>query len=187
MLTRAACALGVMLLAGCAGESIPAPLAADHPANPAAAESELPPRSDTLALAPAEPVPGAADRITTGGDRSTGSPGEGHAHHQHGDAQPQPGATTPATVTPGTGPDPHAGHGNHGGVATTRPAGTQPTYLCPMHPEVVSSNPNEPCPRCGMKINKPLRPVTAPGALRAAPAGGHDAHQGDAHQGHGGH
>jgi hypothetical protein len=183
MLTRAACALGLMLLAGCASESIPASPPADHPANPAAAESELPPPSHTLALAPTGPD-AAHKQMSSGSDQSRGSPSEEHAHHQHADAQQQPSADAATPMTPGANGGPHAGHLNQGGAAKTRPATTQPLYVCPMHPEVVSLNPNDLCPKCNMKINKPVRPATAPAPVPAplAPAGGHDAHQG-----HGGH
>jgi hypothetical protein len=44
-------------------------------------------------------------------------------------------------------------------------------YACPMHPDVTSTDPNAPCPKCGMKINWPVkRSTTAP----AAPAHQHD-------------
>jgi hypothetical protein len=41
-------------------------------------------------------------------------------------------------------------------------------YACPMHADVTSMNPNDRCPKCGMKINKPVKrgtsPATKPGA-----------------------
>jgi len=42
-------------------------------------------------------------------------------------------------------------------------------YQCPMHPEVRSNNPNDRCPKCNMKINKPVKAATMP-------AGGHEGH-----------
>jgi hypothetical protein len=182
MLTRVASALGLVLFTGCASAPVIEPLPADHPANPAAAEVEPPPPSQTLALNNAG-VHGLANPKSTAANHPAGATGDGHAHHHNAEAQPQPRAADPdpgGSVTS----NPHAHHGNHGGAAATRPATTQPLYVCPMHPEVVSSNPNDRCPKCGMKINKPLRPTSPPAQVPAAPApaGGLDAHKG-----HGGH
>ena len=35
--------------------------------------------------------------------------------------------------------------------STTTPAGTATVYTCPMHPEVVASQPGQ-CPKCGMDL-----------------------------------
>lgn len=34
-------------------------------------------------------------------------------------------------------------------------------FVCPMHPHITSSNPEDRCPECGMKINKPVPPGAA--------------------------
>jgi hypothetical protein len=39
-----------------------------------------------------------------------------------------------------------------------------------MHPDVTSTNPSDRCPKCGMKINKPVKPSTAPATRPAPPA-----------------
>ena len=63
---------------------------------------------------------------------------------EHDSAGGQQGLTTPS-VTP---PEPHAGHAMRQQPATDK----QPvTYTCPMHPEVVSSQPGT-CPKCGMLL-----------------------------------
>jgi hypothetical protein len=73
----------------------------------------------------------------------------------------------------------HAGHGQ----ASTQPAPGQQLYMCPMHPEVTSTNPNAPCPKCGMKINKPVKPgTTRPATQPGPPADDHSTHRQ-----HGGH
>jgi hypothetical protein len=61
--------------------------------------------------------------------------------------------------------------------ATTAVAGL---YACPMHPDVTSRNPNDRCPKCGMRINKPVTATTAP-ATRPAAAPDHAGHSGAGH------
>jgi len=87
--------------------------------------------------------------------------GQGHMHH--GDTMPQ---------------------GQMGEAPASRPADTQPSqqlYACPMHAEVTSTNPADRCPKCGMKINKPVKGKTPGVATKPT------ATQGTAHESHGGH
>ena len=54
-------------------------------------------------------------------------------------------------------------------------------YACPMHSEITSANPNDKCPKCKMKINKPVK--AAPSPATAPADGGHVGH-GNEHGGH---
>lgn len=107
---------------GCSQTLEPGGLPANHPANPAAGESQLPPRSQTLSLT----------------------------------AATQPNDPPLKTRSP----DAHSGHASQSGGGMTRmshpPAATRPAtapaaYVCPMHPEVTSAQPDK-CPKCGMKL-----------------------------------
>ena len=85
------------------------------------------------------------------------------------------GCSPPAAVTIGTdhpaNPEAPVGAGHaalpevrtvhlHGHASDQHPAPAAAReapalYRCPMHPEVTSTNPEERCPKCGMKINEP--------------------------------
>ncbi len=45
----------------------------------------------------------------------------------------------------------HEGHSGHGADAPAPKEG-QTVYVCPMHPEVTSSQPGSVCPKCNMKL-----------------------------------
>lgn len=154
-------------LAGCTASNVPSQLSRDHPASPAADQTPPPPRSTTLAVshAAALPKPPAADQASGSGghDHATTaspaapSPGPFHVHNP-GDARPTAGGASQAAV---------------GGKL----------YVCPMHPEVVSADPNARCPKCSMKINKPKAGAVptaagAPATVPSTPAtqSGHSGH-----------
>ncbi len=44
--------------------------------------------------------------------------------------------------------------GEHGGDIPASVAPGAALYVCPMHPEVTSDNPDQRCPKCGMKLVK---------------------------------
>ena len=145
------------VLSGCATGTSDTQLSLDHPANPESAVTPARPRSTTLAMNAAErpaSTGGTAADAGAGSAESSGHAG-GHAAHS---APPMSGAAPAAPA---------------GGA----PVG-QNLFACPMHPEVVSADPNARCPKCMMKINKP-KPAAAP----EVPAGaqghtGHGAHGG---------
>ena len=168
--------LAVALTAAVAGCSMPSSVdpaaSADHPANPGAPATAVPPVSTTLALT--DPV------------ILTGNPPVSHEHVGPGTNDPVLG---PAEQVPDSATD-HSrmGHtgmgeadGNSGGEPTARPSdvplgglresghehgatpdsgstrpSTQPAalYVCPMHPEVTASQPDQRCSICGMKLVK---------------------------------
>ena len=119
-------AASMFLLVGCA-KSPPFVVGPDHPANPNAAEASLPAVSQTLAIS----------------DGSVSQPGiEKHAGHEIHDSAGgmQDGASeTQGRKTQGTQP------------ATTQ--ATSVIYVCPMHPEVTSTQPGL-CPKCAMDLVK---------------------------------
>jgi hypothetical protein len=125
-------ALGVALAAGCAAQQ-QVGVSSEHPANPAAAQAPVPPRSETLA-------------IERTGRREAGAPSAAAAehHHEHGAAaiytcphhpevqsdrpgecpkchmklRPKPAASPEPTPAPGRPAQPGStrdGHGRHGG------------------------------------------------------------------------
>ncbi len=155
-------------LGGCATQSPLQPLPTDHPAHPEAAVASAAPPSMTLAVN--EPVRSASPKTPA---MDHGSSGMKHGaglmrhddHASHGTAAPPP---------PAAASQPSAAQG------ATGPA----LYACPMHPKVVSTNPNDRCPECKMKINKPVKQAAAPSSAPAAPAGADHAAHGHEHGGH---
>lgn len=116
-----------LVAAGCAS-TIPFSVGPDHPASPSADASPFPVNSTTLSIPASSRVAAPASVV---GDA-------GHNHDGHGAAGHTAGSAGAATPTPTSSGKPVA----------------QDTYVCPMHPEVVSSQPGSRCPDCKMKLVK---------------------------------
>jgi hypothetical protein len=160
---------GTMLLVGCTGGGTALPqLSSDDPANPTAAESPLPPRSQTLALNDGQPLP-----IPAAANPAELMPEMGTAGMQHGHDMAGMKHAPPAT-RPGENAAISAARWTPLTLPTTRPttaaAAAAVTYTCKMHPEVISDHPGT-CPKCSMKL-VPKQPATT---------------EQPAHAGHGGH
>ena len=114
----------------------------DHPASPKAAVMPLP----AVGAALSEDV--ATSSETTSG--SSAAPSHGEHSHSPAQATPPGGADQHgAHAAPEAAPAGNA-HANHRAPASTpEPAGER--WTCPMHPEVVQSQPGK-CPKCGMKF-----------------------------------
>lgn len=144
-------AVALLAVAGCAGPLPTDPATVgDHPANPNALATPVPPPSTTLAI----PVNADLDPAN-----AAPLPPDPHGHVGPGDNDalvPLPGETTDGmkhdlpgmdmngTDMNGTGPDAPAT------APTTRAAAD---YTCPMHSEVHADVPGR-CPICGMKLVK---------------------------------
>lgn len=150
-------ALGLLLATGCAATTVRQELPPDHPANPAAATAAPPERSTTLSVAAADPLP------PRGGDGGGGSASPSHGEMQHGGGHAEHTSTAPSAGSP-----------------TAAPQAGQTLYMCPMHPDVTSTNPDDRCPKCKMKINKPVKTQAPAPATQAAPgaSSGHEGHGG---------
>ena len=144
MLAAAAATLSVT---GCATPSSPNSLPADHPANPSATETPAQPFSQVLASGdPAASLPNGGGSPTAAQHELGSMPGMSHGDMAHGGhATPSQAPATAQTSKPGTA------------TPASAPATGAALYACPMHPEVTSTNPNDRCPKCGMKINKPVK------------------------------
>lgn len=122
---RLASILLMLTAAGCNTPSREKPLSTDHPANPEAnIASYAEPRSRLLALDNLEPVMPAR--------------GESPApeHHRPNDMSEIK----------------HAHASTHSVQHSDTPASQPSLYVCPMHPEVTSTEPGQRCPKCGMKL-----------------------------------
>jgi hypothetical protein len=160
-------AAAVGLLGGCATITNEENWSADHPANPSASEAPLPASSNTLALdlsaLPPPPTDDSSLRMQHEGmsHGAAGAQHDPHAMHHAGHGAPPEGSAT----RPGENAAPSAPRVTPGTLPTT--AAT--AYKCPMHKEVVTSQPGN-CPKCGMKLV--ANPTTKP-----ADHSGHGGHQ----------
>jgi hypothetical protein len=142
---------GTLLLVGCAEGGGPAApqLSGNDPANPAAAESPLPPRSQTLALNDGAPLPNPATNPAELMPEM-GKAGHDMAGMQHGHDMAGMKHVPPATQ-PGENAAISAPRWTPTTVTTTGPATAPTLYTCKMHPEVISNQPGK-CPKCGMNL-----------------------------------
>ena len=190
MLSRATpLLLTLIALGGCANQYTPGPLPADHPANPEAATAPAAPPSMTLAVN--DPVRAAPAKMQDM-DHGSGGMKHGSKNMRHESTGAAPATQSPSPNAP---PMPHDSHDGHGTApASPPPAASQPSathgaasqtlYACPMHKEVTSTNPEDRCPKCNMKVNKPVKQATGASTTPAAPAGAGKATHGNEHGGH---
>ena len=105
---------------------------------------------------------GCAALFLTGCEGRSGQslPPDDHPASPHAAIAPSPDPSTTLAAAPGGQTRPEAAssaqpHSHDHGTAApaTAPADrTATVYVCPHHPEVTSTNPNDRCPKCNMKL-----------------------------------
>ena len=130
--------------AGCASSQMPSD--PQHPASPDAPQAPLPPVGDTLAE-PSEPQTTEATSPEAHSDESEGAAEAAPAATPDGSHEASHAGHTGSVPTPTTAP-----HTGHGAPASATQADKEAAHwTCPMHPEVMQSEPGK-CPKCGMKL-----------------------------------
>lgn len=130
----------------CASRSVPS----SEPRTSAASlqAPEAPPHAVTQALNEHPPLPGPESESWLGLRAPAAAGGEHQHHHPAGPEAPAP----PHAEQEHGAPAPHPNHAPQApGRNEAAPSGVR--YVCPMHPEVVSSEPGR-CSRCGMPLVK---------------------------------
>lgn len=164
--------LAVALMAavvGCSGPPSTDPAAsADHPANPSAPATAVPPASTTLAVtdpvAPTGAPPLSHEHVGPGTNDPVLGPAEqapdsatNHSRMGHtGMGEEDGNLGDEPTARPSDVPVGGLRESGHERGTAAGPASTQPEalYVCPMHPEVTASQPDQRCSICGMKLVK---------------------------------
>lgn len=131
-------ALAASLPIGCAATSAEQPLTASDPASAGAAESAMPPRSQTLAMPSDASAAVSSDRP--------------HSAHE----PPARAQEAAATTEPGE----NAALSAPRFTPATAPANGATIYVCPMHKDVTSDRPGK-CPKCGMKLVAKAAPAAS--------------------------
>jgi hypothetical protein len=121
------------LLAACSSRAVPSSLPESSAASSEAPEAR--PHRVTQALSEEPPLPGPASDDWRGLRAPAAPSGGQHQHHR-----------------PPTGSGHEHGSAPDGSGSNAAPA-TGVSYVCPMHADVVSSEPGR-CPRCGMALVK---------------------------------
>lgn len=129
----------------CASRSLPSSEPRTSAASPEAPES--PPHAVTQALDEHPPLPGPESERWLG-LRAPAAAGGEH-EHGHTPAGPAPEGAAPEHQHGAPAPHQHGAAPAAPGRNEAAPSGVR--YVCPMHPEVVSSEPGR-CSRCGMPL-----------------------------------
>lgn len=139
-----AAALVAFYASGCASSQMPSD--PQHPASPDAPQAPLAPVGEALAE-PAEPHMTGATSTDAHSHESGGASEAAHTatpDGSHDASHVGHSGSVPASAT-----GPHPGHGAP--ASATREDKEAQRWTCPMHPEVLQSEPGK-CPKCGMKL-----------------------------------
>lgn len=118
---------------------------AEHPASLRAAQAPLPPVGAALSETD---EPGPATNSPDAHSHAGGSAQE-MTHGTPPSPDPHASQANPSGSAPTSNTGNHAGHGSP--ASPTRASDKADRWTCPMHPEVIQSEPGK-CPKCGMKL-----------------------------------